>query len=619
MRSAVFTVSGRQADYLLRLIPTEEGQAPVLVGISGKAAGEIHQVSGSESIEFSDATVQLNTTALGNSTTAAPPTSLRKTQQEFAVSPAALVDEAAAPPPPSRVLSKKAIDPSNYSSPVNSVTLADNNDYINNTADFAAHSRTSPDNSPIDNPKQILEDGQLPFLNTSASLDSSPPLTPTLQLPSIAFGPGARTIQEAGGAEATITISPNLIQGSQSADRLIGTPGADIIDGLLNSDLDGAFFHEEMMGEAGDDQMFYRGFFGDIQSATTIKATLMGGDGNDTISISLDRSTLTQVDGGSGLNTLIFQASEAPFNPWHTDHFQWSWSGTTNAPTLQGLYTSPLHSQASIQELSPSFQSIASSNSSPLNLVRPEPLNATELFGTSGADFLLAGDQTQHIAAGSGNDTVIARAGNIISLGAGINTLFSYSSNVTLDYSQSPHSVNLSLANKMGLVFDETSQIYAVDRLIDEVLHVNGSRFNDVLSGDRLDNTLRSGGGQDTLWGGLGADTFVIDIENTNNASVILDFNIAQSDHLVLNLSQWISPNNQPVGRYQLLGDDGQVWGGAALTNEESALLSILISQNTQSIQIGLEGQYQTVVRFDQPIDDWSSDRWTTALTIDYL
>jgi Ca2+-binding RTX toxin-like protein len=601
MSNKVISLQGQQADYDLRLIPTEAGQTPVLVGISGPAKGDVHQLTGAEAVEFADQRLELKQTGL---IAAKPPaTNLPLPQQTLALNGEDLTEEAAdtsAPASTQRIALKAAVDPSNYSA---------------NTPSVAPTVST-----PSASPAQVTPATEPPEPTSTPDKSTPAPLSLPLQsAPVSASAAGWVELRLGALADITSPPEPSLIQGTAGPDNLWGTAGPDTIDGLLNVDFSGAFFSENLQGNAGDDQLFYRGFFGDTQRPSKIEATVFGGDGNDTVSTTLDGATQTQVDGGSGFNTLVVQAAEAPFNPWHTDYMEWSWVGPASAPTLQGLYISPLHSQASVAELSASFQSIASGNSSPLNLVRPDALNPDELVGSKESDFLLAANNTQWIQAGDGNDTVIARANNTVSLGSGINTLYAYSSNVTLDYSDSAHAVNLNLANKMGLMFDETSQIYAVDRLMSDIQHVNGSRLSDTLTGNHLNNTLRTGGGSDELRGGAAADTFIIDIENNTNAARILDFNIGESDQLVLNLSQWTSPNNPAVGQYQIVGDDAQVWGRGSVTNEESALLSVLISQNTQTIQLGFDGQYQTAVRFDHPIDHWTPEDWTSILTIDYL
>jgi Ca2+-binding RTX toxin-like protein len=299
---------------------------------------------------------------------------------------------------------------------------------------------------------------------------------------------------------------------------------------------------------------------------------------------------------------------------------EWSWVGTSTAPTLQGIYTSALHSDAGVIEAGATFQTISAGNSTPLNIVRPDSLVSNNLVGSAQADFLLASAQTQEIHAGAGNDTIVAREGNVIDAGAGINSVFAYSSDVTISYAESAYAVNLSLANKIGMVFDDSSNIYAVDRLMSPIQHATGSAQGDTLKGNDLDNTLRTHGGSDTLEGGAGADTFIIDLDASNSHASIYDFNIDESDQLLINLNQWTpSSGETSFNQYQVVGDDHQVWWSGSLSQEEGALLTVLISQDNQNIQIGHEGQLQTAVTFDHAIDHWTTEDWTTALHIDYM
>lgn len=61
---------------------------------------------------------------------------------------------------------------------------------------------------------------------------------------------------------------------------------------------------------------------------------------------------------------------------------------------------------------------------------------------------------------------------------------------------------------------------------------ISGTRRADTLRGDDLDNIIIGGRGNDTLYGGPGADTFVF---NTNEGGTdrIMDFNVAEGDRIM--------------------------------------------------------------------------------------
>jgi Ca2+-binding RTX toxin-like protein len=614
----VIQLSGQQSEYDLRMIQTDAGPMPVLIGISGRAMGEMHYLSTTEVLEFADKTIELAQTVLADSHKASNTTNNTNTTWHRQ-SPNELSDQATTDTnvdeqahSSSHRSSSSNISPSNYSH------AAENkiDDELRSNRENLTESSSKLDS------KESQDQHTQPNSEQSG-LSSGSQATPHSQTDSGGSGAADPSYSQStshANTQSFTPIEPKLIEGTSGADHLVGTNSNDQIDGLRNNDAGAAFFHEELIAGNGDDTLFYRGFFGDLNSNQSIQASLSGEAGNDMLDIVLDRTTNITVDGGTGINGLTLQAPDAPFSPWQPNLIQWSWIGTLSAPTLQGTYTSALHAQAGVTEANTSFQTISSGNGAPLNIVRPDALTPHDLTGTAQADFLLATDTTQEIHAGAGNDTIIAREGNIIDAGAGINSIYAYSSDVTISYAESAYAVNLSLANKIGLVFDESSNIYAVDKLMTPIQHATGSTQSDTLKGNDLDNTLRTHGGNDTLEGGAGADTFIIDLDNSISVTAIHDFNIDESDQLLINLKQWMPSSGETAfNQYQVVSDNNEVWWSGTLNQEEGSLLTVLISQDNQNIQIGHEGQLQTVVTFDQPIDHWTTADWTTTLHFDYL
>lgn len=614
MSRKVIHLSGQQAEYDLRMIQTDAGPIAVLVGIAGPVAGETHYLTAIEAVEFADNRIELAQTVLADShktdNRAQRVDTAGNSQSDDTQTNNSSISDTK--PTTTQKSSQTNVAPSHYSQAAE-----------NKIEDELKVSREKPSET---NTKS--NDNNPPQSKPQAASDANSISSPTQQAPRVnsdtgsagAAEPSTNFASPSNSVASSTTPEPNLIEGTSLADRLVGTSSDDRIDGLRNTESNSAYFHEELFAGSGNDVLFYRGFFADINSQQSIQATLQGQAGNDTLDIVLDRTTFITVDGGDGINHLTLQAPEAPFNPWQPGLMEWSWVGTSTAPTLQGIYTSALHSDAGVTEAGATFQTISAGNSTPLNIVRPDALVPNNLVGSAQADFLLASALTQEIHAGAGNDTIIAREGNIIDAGAGINSVFAYSSDITISYAESAYAVNLSLANKIGMVFDDSSNIYAVDRLMSPIQHATGSAQNDTLKGNDLDNTLRTHGGSDTLEGGAGADTFIIDLDASNNHASIYDFNIDESDQLLINLNQWTpSSGETSFNHYQVVGDDHQVWWSGSLSQEEGALLTVLISQNNQNIQIGHEGQLQTAVTFDHAIDHWTTEDWTTALHIDYM
>ncbi|HKG26283.1 MAG TPA: M10 family metallopeptidase C-terminal domain-containing protein, partial [Thermomicrobiales bacterium] len=87
--------------------------------------------------------------------------------------------------------------------------------------------------------------------------------------------------------------------------------------------------------------------------------------------------------------------------------------------------------------------------------------------------------------------------------GAGGDVLHGGAGSDTAEYTRSPASVHVDLRSGRGSGGD------AQGDLLRGVENITGSRFGDTLIGDATDNVLNGVGGNDRLFGGLGADTFV--------------------------------------------------------------------------------------------------------------
>ena len=148
------------------------------------------------------------------------------------------------------------------------------------------------------------------------------------------------------------------------------------------------------------------------------------------------------------------------------------------------------------------------------------------LFGNGGNDLLTGGRGEDTLNGGAGADTLVGGAGaDILDGGIGFDTL---------SYFNSDAAVNINLAT--GTV----SGGHATGDTIIGFEDAIGSRFNDTLIGDSLDNYFYGGAGNDYLDGGTGynyfygeggADTFVL---NNNSSSWISDFNRFEGDRIAV-------------------------------------------------------------------------------------
>ena len=391
---------------------------------------------------------------------------------------------------------------------------------------------------------------------------------------------------EAFGLDSS--ASPILqLTGTSGPDTLIGGPGKNTIDGRANFHLDDGAFYEQLLGGPSDDIIYYRGFWGDLPNdQTPILALLAGGDGNDHLHVSLDNVSTVGIDGGSGTNKLILTPEPGQFSPWDTNYIRWDWVEGESSPLLSAQYTNPNLLSAGLLELNASIQQIAAGAGTTLNLIRPEDTHDTQLMGTNMSDWLLATPHTSTIKAGNGNDFVIAKEGNTVHLGQGINTLYADSANITLSYEDAIHGVRVNLQNKTGLVFDDEMNLYSLDRLMTAPNKVIGSAYNDVMVGNEQDNTFTIGGGVDQVWGGGGQDTYIIQSNPLTDLFYINDFDFS-TDQLIFDLQSFDVALDRKHKGIEIRNQDDELvsQAGTSTSEEESALLKLMINHDSGWIE----------------------------------
>jgi Ca2+-binding RTX toxin-like protein len=257
------------------------------------------------------------------------------------------------------------------------------------------------------------------------------------------------------------------ITGSSSLDRLFGGSGADTIiggggaDTIASSDgepstfyyvyvpqLDSGAERDVIDAGAGDDIVF-AGFGDDAD----------GGDGNDTLTLSLAGSAEGVTFDASGLaggGAVTFAG------------------GTIRGfETIEKVYGTRFDDTIIVGTQS--------------SLVSIDAGNGNDVIVSSGSSVSILG--------GAGNDYFISgAAGDIFNGGEGFNTVgyINYTSGITIT---------------LG-AFDEVVTGPGGDQ-ITNVSHVNGSEFGDLIRGNIFPNRLAGLGGNDTLEGGGGADLLI--------------------------------------------------------------------------------------------------------------
>lgn len=222
-------------------------------------------------------------------------------------------------------------------------------------------------------------------------------------------------------------------------------------------------------------------------SASTFSGddTFHAGSGNDTIFAGDGHNTY---DGGADTDTINYSCATVEVNV------------DLGSGTGQGNGTDTL---ISIENVVGSDQSDTITGSTADNVLNGGK-GDDQLYGGDGRDTLFGGDQNDVLDGGKGADTIYG--------GDGIDTLF---------YADSAAGVTVDLSHGTGKGGDAEGDSFK------DVENVIGSRFADILIGDKGDNALFGLGGQDTLIGGGGNDRFVF-IEkhpgSTSNPDLIKDF-----------------------------------------------------------------------------------------------
>ncbi|MDF1734312.1 MAG: tandem-95 repeat protein [Minwuia sp.] len=291
------------------------------------------------------------------------------------------------------------------------------------------------------------------------------------------------------------------IIGGSSRDSFFGDEGNDTISGGGSRDtLRGGDGNDSLLGEAGEDGLFggngddtllggdgFDELFGDagadVLNGGTRDDTLSGGDGADTLT---GGTGADQIDGGSGTDVVDFSTEAGPIDLNLTAGISIAVDGAVD--TLSNVEIV-----------------IGTAGNDSLT----GTANSETLFGGDGNDILagIAGNDDS-LNGGNGNDTLFGSdiGDDTLNGGAGDDILDGGASNAgdagdTADYTDDTAGVAADLSSHSA-----TDGFGDTDQLLD-IEHIDGSAFNDTLTGDSNANVLSGGAGEDTLQGNLGEDT----------------------------------------------------------------------------------------------------------------
>jgi Ca2+-binding RTX toxin-like protein len=312
-------------------------------------------------------------------------------------------------------------------------------------------------------------------------------------------------------------IVDNLQQGSPT-DRstLLGGEGDDSIRGGVASSGNS---RNLLDGEAGNDTLFGQG----------VRDTLMGSEGNDSISINTSTSSLNLLDGGAGEDTLLGGSSTDTMiggsgNDFLSKIFNKGDGGGGNDTIDASQTGTSVVPQITLIGGAGNDSLVGNTNSGVSNFFDDGTGNDFIQFGTTN-DKLIGNTE--------GNDTIIAfeTGTSFVSFTIedtlGSNTLSGYSGPDILVTGAGDDSI-------VGGDTLETGDDSIVAGAGDDIIFGRGGR--DTILGDAGNDYIAPGinGTGDSLIGGEGDDSFVFFVANTSTRkSVIVDFN-ATDDRILL-------------------------------------------------------------------------------------
>lgn len=293
---------------------------------------------------------------------------------------------------------------------------------------------------------------------------SSGQITPDFFLGNeIGITSGSNIVGTSGNDVLNGTAGNDTIYCNEGSDSANGGQGHDTIYGwTLNDTLKGGYGNDALSGDDGNDQLFgdsgADSLYGGIGTDS-----LTGGEGNDYLSGDADNDSLyggvgnDSLLGGDGLDSLL---------------------GGSDDDTIGGGE----HNDSAFGEDGNDY-----------------------LYGDNGTDSLDGGNGNDYLSGDAASDTLLGAAGNdILSGGAAADSLNGGADNDTASYSASSAAVNVNLT----LATAQSGGDAAGDTL-SSIENIEGSAYNDTITGDSNANLLNGAGGNDSLVGGAGNDSII--------------------------------------------------------------------------------------------------------------
>ena len=364
------------------------------------------------------------------------------------------------------------------------------------------------------------------------------------------------------------------VTGTGDRDLLVGLAGADTLKGDANADtLVGGSGGDTLEGGAGDDLYLFFAFDGtDTVTDDGGKIVFFQGTGNDYTGatyafarpdINGEAVTLTVTKGGNTLNTIEFTTYPASGYTFYTRDTVGSdteipasslvvpprivgdgsesnpFLATDGADTFTGSTGADWVSYAGSTDTTGVRVDLRSDPASVQDGAAGDTLSGIHnLVGSNYRDGLTGNDNANTLRGGAGNDVLYGDAGaDTLDGGAGIDVLNGGEGADTLDggadrdgasYVGSAKGVRVSLLlqGQAQIDFDGSYGFTAnqggeaVGDILSNIENIDGSDYDDWLTGDGNDNIIIGWGGDDRLEGGAGADTYAFSINGDTDTIV---------------------------------------------------------------------------------------------------
>jgi len=328
---------------------------------------------------------------------------------------------------------------------------------------------------------------------------------------------GGQEIHAGAGYDLVVAGSGNdTVYGDAGNDTLRGGSGDDYLDGGTGNDLlEGGLGADTLVGGAGTDTATYVNAGSAVtvnltdnvyntatnaNNITNLLTTPQTGEASGDVFSSIENVT------GSAYNDLII--GDAAANYLAGGDGDDTLEGMAGADTLDGgtgnntasYAHAGIVSNVGVGIVATLTANLTDSSGNPIigtgDAAGDVYINIQNLQGSAFNDKLIGDANNNILSGGDGNDTLEGMGGN--------NTLDGGDGNDTASYAHAGAAVTASLVTNAGNIAGGLGSDIFIS-----IENLEGSAFNDLLTGDANANILTGGGGNDTLIGGGGADTLI--------------------------------------------------------------------------------------------------------------